>query len=440
VLHEPAVFGAELRRLRIRAGLTLSQFAAAVHYSKSQLSKIENGLRRPTPEFARLCDAVLGTGGTLARLVPAVKDRRGARTPADRPKTPGRRRTAAGVLRSYDDGRPTRRQVMAVGAASVLAVAPLDDRIAAHVPGLGSADPDPGPDPVATYRDLFTQFRRVGQLSPPHTLLPVLAEQTRCLRDLSDHCAGRTKSGLLNLAARHAEFAGWMAQESGDDEAALDWTEHAVRLADAAGDRVLSAYALTRRALISYYAGDATETISLASGALSPRVPARIRGFAAQHVGQGHALAGDHTACLRHLEQARCLLESEAPDPDTPRLGPSNLDDPITMITGWCLLDLGRPRQAAELLDACCERLPPHALRTRARYGIRRALAHARAGEVEHACSLARELLPAVRAADSATIRLDLRRLARTLARFRSVPAVASLSPDLTAALHPTVQ
>lgn len=100
MLHEPAVFGAELRRLRIRAGLTLSQFAAAVHYSKSQLSKIENGLRRPTPEFARLCDAVLGTGGTLARLVPAVKDRRGARTPADRPKTPGRRRTAAGVLRS----------------------------------------------------------------------------------------------------------------------------------------------------------------------------------------------------------------------------------------------------------------------------------------------------------------------------------------------------
>ncbi|MFF0464205.1 helix-turn-helix domain-containing protein [Streptomyces mexicanus] len=439
MLHQPAVFGAELRRLRIAAGLTLSQFAAAVHYSKSHLSKIENGLKRPTPEFARMCDAVLGTGGTLAGLVGPVKNTRGARTPLDQPGAALRRRPPAPPVDSHDDGAPTRRQVMAVGATWALGVPPADGRTPVVGPGVPSASSDPGPDLLATYRDLFAQFRRLGQLSPPSTVLPVLAEQTRALRDLAERCVGRTRSGLVNLSARHAEFAGWMAQESGDDEAALSWTEHAVRLADTAGDRDLAGYALTRRALISYYHGDAAGTISLASGALSPRLPARIRGLAAQHVGQGHALAGDHTECLRHLEQARALLDADRPDPQSPQLGATHLDDPITMMTGWCLLDLGRPREAAELLDTSCERLPAHALRTRARYGIRRALAHARAGEVEHACALARELLPAVRAADSATIRLDLRRLSRTLARFRAVPAVAAFSPDLTAALHPSV-
>lgn len=435
MLHQPPVFGAELRRLRTAAGLTLAQFASSVHYSKGQLSKIENGHKRPTPEFARMCDAVLDAGGALAGLVPEIPLAGGTTTPSDQAGATMRRHTDAPAPLGppADHGAPTRRQVMAVGAASVLAVTPTQGGAPAFAASTG---PDPSPDLLAASRDLFAQFRRMGQLSPPSTLLPVLAEQTRALTDLAGHCTGRTRSGLLRLSARHAEFAGWMAQESGDDDAALRWTDHAVRVADEAGDRDLAAYALTRHALITYYRGDAAGTIAFASGALSARLPARIRGLAAQHVGQGHALAGDHTSCLRHLERARALLDAARTDPETPQLGTTHLDDPITMITGWCLLDLGRPRQAAAVLDEACARLPDHALRTRARYGVRRALAHARNGEVEHACALARDLLPSVRAADSATIRLDLRRLSRTLARFRTVPAVSELSPDLTAALH----
>ncbi|MFE1296710.1 helix-turn-helix domain-containing protein [Streptomyces sp. NPDC058733] len=435
MLHQQPVFGAELRRLRTAAGLTLERFASSVHYSKGQLSKIENGHKRPSPEFARMCDAVLGADGALAALVPRIPHARGSKLPPDQAGAAMRRRPDPPV--PFDpaagDSTPTRRQVMAVGAVSVLAVTP------AHggAPVLPTPHrPDPGPDILAASRDLFAQFRRMGQLSPASTLLPVLAEQTRALRDLAGNCTGGTRSGLLQLSARHAEFAGWMAQESGDDEAALAWTDQAVCIAEEAGDRDLAAYALTRHALIRYYQGDAAGTISLASGALSAGLPTRIRGLAAQHVGQGHALAGDHASCLRHLDHARELLAADRPAPHTPQLGTTHVDDLITMITGWCLLDLGRPRQAAALLDKACGRLPAHALRTRARYGVRRALAHARNGEVEHACVLVRDLLPSIRAADSATIRLDLRRLSRTLARFRTVPAVSELSPDLTAALH----
>ncbi|WP_349017409.1 transcriptional regulator [Streptomyces cavernicola] len=296
---------------------------------------------------------------------------------------------------------------------------------------------DMGAGLLETSRALFGQHRRLGQLSPPGAVVPVLTEQARSLGRLTEHCGERTANALLNLSARYAEFAGWMAQESGDDEAAVRLTEHAVHIAAAAGDRDLAAYALVRRALISYYRGDATDTITLAEGAVNRRLPPRIRGLAAQHLAQGHALRGDHSACMRRLDASRELLQQDCPDPTVPVLGTTNLRDPATMITGWCLLDLGRPREAAALLEKACADLPAHALRNQARYGVRRALAHAAAGEIEHACAVVRPLLPAVQAVDSATIRLDLRRLSRTLTRYRKHPSVVDVSPDLTAALHP---
>lgn len=75
-----AGFGQELRRLRERAGVSLSAFANRVHYSKGFLSKIENGRAVPTPQLARTCDDQLGAGGALLAL--AVAERRAAKPPA----------------------------------------------------------------------------------------------------------------------------------------------------------------------------------------------------------------------------------------------------------------------------------------------------------------------------------------------------------------------
>jgi transcriptional regulator with XRE-family HTH domain len=56
-------FGAELRRLRIAAGMSLGQLATAVHYTKGYLSKVENSDKPPNPALARLCDAAVGADG-----------------------------------------------------------------------------------------------------------------------------------------------------------------------------------------------------------------------------------------------------------------------------------------------------------------------------------------------------------------------------------------
>jgi hypothetical protein len=81
-------------------------------------------------------------------------------------------------------------------------------------------------------------------------------------------------------------------------------------------------------------------------------------------------------------------------------------------------------------------RIPPTAHRNQARYGARLALALAADAEVDEACLVARQVLDHAELIDSATVRVDLGRLARTLTRWRNHGSVRELSPRLTAALH----
>lgn len=421
-------FGPELRRLRVAADLSLTRLAELLHYSKGHISKVETGLKRPTPELAQRCDTLLGAEGALAALVPA----RSSGSVAGEAMT--RRATDDGEVWSMSvapDGtswfRLDRRQVLVAGAASVLGFGFSDRDVSAAARQAGSLE---------GFRALFDQFRQLGQTASPAVVLPALIAQAQTVQGIAAQSDARTQGPALTLAARYAEYVGWMCQEAGNDEAALWWTDRAVELAAAGGDRDLASYALVRRALMALYRNDAAETVELSRGAQLGSVLPRIRGLAAQREAQGHALAGDRDACLRCLDCARGLLAAAPSDSAVPVLGSANLTDSVSMITGWCLYDLGGPAEAAEILDREIARMPSHALRSHTRYGVRRALAHAAAGEVEHACEITESLLGGVGVVGSATIRTDLRRLARTLSRFRTTRSVRELSPRLAAALH----
>ncbi|CAM5479904.1 HTH cro/C1-type domain-containing protein OS=Streptomyces fumanus OX=67302 GN=GCM10018772_48110 PE=4 SV=1 [Streptomyces fumanus] len=287
---------------------------------------------------------------------------------------------------------------------------------------------------VDASRMVFDQLRRLGQSSGPASVLPPLVAQTHALEQLAALSGRRTGRQLLLLASRYAEYAGWMAQESGDDATAIWWTDRAVGLADAGADAGLASYAQVRRSLISLYRGEAAEAVGLAAHALGSDAPARVRGLAAQHLAQGRAVQGDYDACMRNLDLARKLLEQDAADPVQPVLGASHVPDVVSMFTGWCLYDLGHPKQAAALLDEETARIPAHASRTRARYGVRRALAHAAAGDIDRACHLTSEILPSVRLVRSATVSSDLDRLCQTLRRHSRNTAVRDLLPELSTA------
>ena len=383
--------GVLLRRYRQAGGLTLGELARRVHYTIGYLSKVENGVKPLTRDLAARCDAVLGTGG---RLVPRLAEER----PAE-PLAP---------LRDEWPGEP------------------------ADEPGMPSVAE---PAVVPLLRRMFEQTRELGHRYSPALVIPGLATQVRTLRALAGRCPEPgVRVELLLLAAHCAEYAGWMAQEDGDDRAALRWTRSAARLAGEAGDGSLPVYALLRQADITLYRADAGTTVELAGRVHDTRdAPPWLRALAAQRMAQGHALGGDLDGFRRALDRAAELAGRSAGG----ELGTRSLPDPAGIVEAWALFDLGRPAEAAALLDRTVPAILPDARRSRARYGIRRALAHAAAGEVERACALAAEVLPDVVAVDSATIRLDLRHLRDTLLRWRRVQCVVDLQPDLSAALHP---
>ncbi|WP_241485138.1 helix-turn-helix domain-containing protein [Nocardiopsis potens] len=426
-------FGAELRRLRLEKGWTLNDLSKEVHFSKGHLSKVENGHKAASHEFARTCDNALGAGGRLAALVQGGRASRPAAEAAPDgvfPASPGAQQGFA-------------REALGMGTASILGLGPGGRP---RRPALRS------PDVLAPFRLLFDQLRAVGRSTGPSAVLPTVVAQTQALTRLAERSAAEPRRAALLLASRNAEYGGWMAQENGDDRAALWWTGHAVRLADAAGDPELRGYALVRRACIAMYAHDGTGTVALARQAQADRsLSHRVRAIAAEREAQGHALLGDEVGCFRSLERAaasgeRADEEDEQPRPgaggraggaedERPRLG-SGVPDRLGAVTGWCLYDLGRPADAAARLDGVLAGLPGDAGRARARFGMRLALSHAGAGDTDRACALADELIDDVEAVDSATIAQDVRLLVRTLKRRPGDPAVRNLAPRLAQVLH----
>ena len=389
-----------------------------------------------------------------------------------------------------------RRDVLFVGATGALRLI-ASSPLASSPPGperpagsAGSTGPawtgeETAPAGGTTLTTLWTRFRQdreLGRVASPRILLPTLAARTRAVRGLASASGRRRRSGLLLVGARYAEYTGWMTQEAGDLAAAEWWTSLAVRMAASAGETDMAAYAFVRRGLIALYRGDARQTIDLARRAQSGRLPERIRGLAAQREAQGHALAGSYRQCRDALDRAAAsFARADAQRPDPPALGtpalvpstsgpsmlgpstsgpstsgpstsgpstsgpstsgpsmlgPSTLADPVAVVTGWCLFDLARPGESADLLEREIAGLPTTARRARARYGVRLARAHAAAGEVDRACALTGALLDDIAAVDSATVRVDLRLLARTLARWRQHGPVRELSPRLAGALR----
>ncbi|MFS8095660.1 helix-turn-helix domain-containing protein [Lentzea alba] len=383
-------FGELLRQHRIAAGLSMGQLAKLIHYSKGYLSKIENDLKPPTPTVARLCDGVLDVGG---RLVEAA---------AHRGPALGRRQVlVAGTM-------------LGVGA-------------------IAGSGPRPVPDEqvIAGMRTSFENLRNLGLHTSPMLILEPLKALQHAVHGMARENTGPIGTRLLRLAARIAEYTGWMCQEAGDEQGALWWTRHASELSRAAGDPDIASYAFVREAGLALYRQDAAATISLSQQAQwIGSAGSRILALAARREAQGHALAGDRYSAESAFDRAAGLMELVRPDSPYPVLG-SSAPDPLELARGWALADLGLNAEAALVLDRQLALVPATSRRARARFGTRRSLAHALSGEVDESCHTLVQTLDDAAHVDSATVRTDLRQLARALGRWHNHRAVRAVYPDL---------
>ncbi|GLY50860.1 helix-turn-helix transcriptional regulator [Lentzea sp. NBRC 102530] len=386
-------FGELLRAHRVAAGMSMGRLAKLIHYSKGYLSKIENDLKPPTPTVARLCDGVLDVGGLLVEAAtrgPSPRDVRGL----------GRRQVlVAGTM-------------LGVGAFTSGARAVPDEQV------------------IAGMRTSFEQLRAIGMRASPHVVLEPLHALQKAVHGLARENSGPVGDRLLKLAARIAEYTGWMCQEAGDEPGALWWTRHASELSRAAGDPDIASYAFVREAGLALYRQDASAVINLAQQAQwIGRAGSRVLALAARREAQGHALAGDRSAAERAFDLAAGRMESVVDGP-YPVLG-STAPDPLALARGWALSDLGRNAEAADLLDRQLALVPVTSRRTLARFRARRSLALALSGEVDESCRTLAAALDDAAHVDSATVRTDLRQLARTLGRWHNHGAVREIYPDL---------
>jgi transcriptional regulator with XRE-family HTH domain len=411
-------FGALLRKYRLDAGISLRKLASEINYSQGQVSKVENGLKPPSAMFAKLCDRVLGTDGVLAAALPPQRDR-----------TEPARPDEVWVLGLDESGAVhyaelPRRQILAGAAGALLGFAVTR-----------GGQPIVDEQAFAVLRASFDQYRTLGtMMSPAMVLGPVIAH-VHTLRALAVASPEPMRSDLMLFGARVAEYAGWMNQEAGSEPDALRWTDRAAELA-AGRDPHLESFVLFRKAEMAMYRHDPMRTVELARRAQRDRTASpRILGLAARVEAQGYALAGDIRAFEEAMERATDLLAVREPA-DGPVLGSASVPDEIALVRGWALYDLGQPREAAELLDQQLVMIPRSARRARARFGVRRALAHAQSGEIDQACVAAREVLVDAAQVDSATIRLDLRELSRTLGRRHTHSAARDLQQELVTMLY----
>ena len=416
--------GVELRRLRLDRGLSLGELSRRLHYDKGYLSRVESGTRRPSADLVRRCDAVLRTDGQLERSF------------LYRPSTPhDRGDDVLGVLSTDEVGRVAHPdEPISPDAHRARRSAATWTATAGSVAAVLATDRST----YDSFLAVLTLLRHRGRTSPPALVLPSVVTELHALRAVITAAPGTARSRYLLLAAEFAEFAGWMAEDAGHPAGAVEWTRRAATYARASGDADLPAHAMVRLANATMYRGDGRRTVDLARGAQeSTAVSARIRGMAALREAQGHALLGDGADCRRALDRGRSLLAQA--DGLRSALGLHSVTDPSGLIHGWCLFDLGEPARAAEVLSAELGSVPEGSRRSRGRFGVRLALTLAAAGDVDGAAVMAADALAHAVVVDSTTIRVDVRRLVRELARWPRHVALQPIRPIIEDALRPAM-
>lgn len=378
--------GSEIRRLRLAAGLSLSQLAQRVNYDKGYLSKIENGNKRLSGDVARLIDAELGTNGYISSFVPNL-------------------------------------DVVTSPAEFDIDTVPIGDR-RDH---LGSATSDTlrasAASPVVIDRlwTLFAQHRDLGRNVSPRLVLGALIAETRAINLLARAAPPPDHYRLFHVASRFAEFIGWMFQECDDIASATRWTTYAGRLADASGVLDVIQFCLIRSADIALSEYRLTEAINLAKYVQdNSNASNHVHAMAAMVEARGHALAGEASTCESALIRADKLAATPVNHTDPVPLGFAGFENLVAAARGWSWRQLGRVSEAADLLEVALHGTSPTSVRSRTRLAVRAAIARAEAGDLLAAVNLIKGSILDVRAVDSASIRSDLRQLLKIINRSRA--------------------
>ncbi|MFJ3422121.1 MFS transporter [Streptomyces sp. NPDC086082] len=194
---------------------------------------------------------------------------------------------------------------------------------------------------------------------------------------------------LFGASAELTRLAGWMAFDTGQQEAAQRYYIQALRLARAAADVPLGGYVLASMSLQATYRGFGDEGVDLAQAALERNrglATARTTSFFRLVEARSHAKAGDAQAAGAALKAAEGWLErARDGDNDPSWLGFYSYDR-FAADAAECYRDLKAPRQVRRFTEQALSKPTEEFVRSHGLRLVVSAVAELESGNLDAAC------------------------------------------------------
>ncbi|MEV5915518.1 MFS transporter [Streptomyces chartreusis] len=194
---------------------------------------------------------------------------------------------------------------------------------------------------------------------------------------------------LFGASAELTRLAGWMAFDTGQQEAAQRYYIQALRLARAAADVPLGGYVLASMSLQATYRGFGDEGVDLAQAALERNrglATARTMSFFRLVEARAHARANDAQAAGAALKAAEGWLErSREGDNDPSWLGFYSYDR-FAADAAECYRDLKAPRQVRRFTEQALSKPTEEFVRSHGLRLVVSAVAELESGNLDAAC------------------------------------------------------
>ncbi|POX39775.1 MFS transporter [Streptomyces sp. Ru73] len=235
---------------------------------------------------------------------------------------------------------------------------------------------------------------------------------------------------LFGATAELTRLAGWMAFDTGQQEAAQRYYIQALRLARAAADVPLGGYVLASMSLQATYRGFADEGVDLAQAALERNrglATARTMSFFRLVEARAQAKAGEGRACEVALKASEGWLErSRDGDPD-----PSWLDfysyERFAADAAECYRDLRLPRQVRRFTEQALSRPTEEFVRSHGLRLVVSAVAELESGNLDAACAAGTRAVEVAGRISSARTTEYVRDLLHRLEPYGDEPRVVEL-------------
>lgn len=235
---------------------------------------------------------------------------------------------------------------------------------------------------------------------------------------------------LFGATAELTRLAGWMAFDTGQQEAAQRYYIQALRLARAAADVPLGGYVLASMSLQATYRGFADEGVDLAQAALERNrglATARTMSFFRLVEARAHAKANDAAAAGQALKAAEGWLErSREGDADPSWLGFYSYDR-FAADAAECYRDLKAPRQVRRFTEQALSRPTEEFVRSHGLRLIVSAVAELESGNLDAACAAGTRAVEVAGRISSARTTEYVRDLLHRLEPYGDEPRVMEL-------------